>query len=75
MIWPRPIDLKEFENCLYEHERVVSNALDMPRVKDRLFSDYWGAVKSLGAWGGDFVMVTSDRSREETKEYFFCSRP
>lgn len=64
------IDLREFEDCLYEHERVVSHALDMPRVKDLLFHDYWGAVKSLGAWGGDFVMVTSNKSAAQTKEYF-----
>lgn len=64
------IDLKEFENLVFEHENLISNTLDLPRVKDLLFSDYWGSVKSLGAWGGDFVMVTSDRSKNETKSYF-----
>jgi mevalonate kinase len=64
------IDLKEFEDLIFEHENLVSHALDLPRVKDLLFSDFWGSVKSLGAWGGDFVMVTSDRSLNETKSYF-----
>ncbi len=35
-----------------------------------MFSDYWGEVKSLGAWGGDFVLVTSKKPIEETREYF-----
>lgn len=64
------IDLKEFEEYLFEHESIMSQALDMPRVKDNLFPNYWGAVKSLGAWGGDFVLVTSDRDVEETRSYF-----
>tara|TARA_B100001971_G_C18268036_1_gene596505 strand:+ start:75197 stop:76192 length:996 start_codon:yes stop_codon:yes gene_type:complete len=67
------IDLKEFEDCLYEHETIISQALDLPRVKDTHFANYWGAVKSLGAWGGDFVLVTSDRSIEETRKYFMES--
>jgi hypothetical protein len=45
-------------------------ALNYEKVKDIHFSDYWGEVKSLGAWGGDFAMVTSDRSPHETREYF-----
>ena len=64
------IDLHEFEECLYEHENIISMSLDLPRVKSEKFSDYWGAVKSLGAWGGDFVLVPSDRSSTETKDYF-----
>jgi mevalonate kinase len=64
------VDLKELEELIFEHENLISHALDLPRVKDLLFSDYWGSVKSLGAWGGDFVMVTSEKSEAETKSYF-----
>jgi mevalonate kinase len=64
------IDLHEFEQLMFEHENLMSAALDMPRIKESSFNDYWGGVKSLGAWGGDFVMVTSNRSEAETKEYF-----
>ncbi len=64
------IDLEEFEQYLFEHETIISNALDLARVRDLYFSDYWGAVKSLGAWGGDFALVTSNKSEEETKKYF-----
>ena len=62
--------LGEFEGLLEQHEDIISKALDLDKAKDLYFEDYWGAVKSLGAWGGDFVMVTSDRSFEETRGYF-----
>jgi hypothetical protein len=44
--------------------------LKLPRIKDELFSDYWGEIKSVGPWGGDFILVTSDREPSETREYF-----
>lgn len=62
--------LLDFEELLREHEKLVSRSLGLLQVKDILFSDYWGVVKSLGAWGGDFVLVTSNRTREETFTYF-----
>ncbi len=64
------VDFKEFEELVFEHENIISNAIDHPRVKDQLFPDFWGSVKSLGGWGGDFVMVTSDKPKNETREYF-----
>ncbi len=64
------IDLKEFEQLVFEHENIISKVIDMPRIQDQYFSDYWGSVKSLGGWGGDFAMVTSYKSAEETKAYF-----
>ncbi len=63
-------NLETFEGCLNDHEKILSEALDLQRVKDMLFSDYWGSVKSLGAWGGDFVLATSNRSSDETLSYF-----
>lgn len=63
-------DLATFDKIIRTHEDIVSSALKYDKVKDLLFSDFWGEVKSLGAWGGDFVMVTSSRSPQETREYF-----
>lgn len=63
-------DLRSFERAIREHEQAVGSALGIMPVKEELFSDYWGEVKSLGAWGGDFVMVTSNRSFQETRDYF-----
>lgn len=50
--------LQEFEAIIDAHEKLISNVLKRTPVKDQLFTDYQGSVKSLGAWGGDFVMVT-----------------
>jgi mevalonate kinase len=50
--------LSEFNSLLDEHERLLSEVLQLPTVKSQLFADYKGMVKSLGAWGGDFVLVT-----------------
>jgi len=49
----------EFERLLAEHEKLMSRILKTPTVKSSCFSRYDGCVKSLGAWGGDFVLVTS----------------
>ncbi len=63
-------ELSEFEKLLEQHEDLVSTTLHLSKVKGLFFKDYWGSVKSLGAWGGDFVLATSDRSEEETRKYF-----
>lgn len=62
--------LPELDVVIREHEALISRALDLPRAKDLYFSDFWGEVKSLGAWGGDFVLVTSGRGEGETRAYF-----
>lgn len=54
-------DLYEFEDLLYVHESLIANHLQTETVHEGLFSDYKGGIiKSLGAWGGDFVLVTSE---------------
>ncbi len=65
-------DIQELEMVIEEHESVISNSLNVPRIQDLYFPDFWGQIKSLGAWGGDFILVTSERSYEETFEYFEC---
>ncbi len=64
------LHFNEFEAILKEHETIVSTMLNLPKVQDLYFSDYWGQTKSLGAWGGDFILATSLRSETETKAYF-----
>lgn len=59
--------LTEFESLMVEHETLLSQMLQRPTVRELLFPDFGGAVKSLGAWGGDFVLVTGDPS---TPSYF-----
>ena len=50
--------LSEFEYLLNTHEQLISETLKIPTVKKALFSDYNGTIKSLGAWGGDFILAT-----------------
>ena len=57
----------EFELLLVKHEKLLSTVLESDTVKERFFSDFKGTIKSLGAWGGDFVMVVCDSN---PKEYF-----
>lgn len=62
--------LAEFESAVIEHEALIAKTLELERAKNLYFKDYWGEVKSLGAWGGDFVLVTSEETEEKTRAYF-----
>ncbi len=62
--------LLNFEILLKKHEQIVAKQIEQPTIQSAHFNYYWGVVKSLGAWGGDFVLVTSHKSYEETKAYF-----
>jgi len=61
--------LEAFEILMSEHEKIISKVLGIKTVKETLFNDYNdGIVKSLGAWGGDFVLVTSKMPAEKFKQ-------
>lgn len=62
--------LDEFEHLLRSHEQLLSSQLGLPSVKEERFSDFDGEVKSLGAWGGDFVIATCRHEEERLKAYF-----
>jgi mevalonate kinase len=55
-------DFSEFEQLIEQHETVLSEILGVEPIKKRLFSDYEGSVKSLGAWGGDFILATGAKA-------------
>jgi mevalonate kinase len=59
--------LEEFAQLLHQHETMLSALLKTETVKDTLFPDFDGTLKSLGAWGGDFVLAVS---KENPKPYF-----
>ena len=58
---------KEFAHALQDHEIEMSNILEVATVEEALFPDFDGVIKSLGAWGGDFVMSIS---KENPTDYF-----
>lgn len=55
-------NINSFISNIEKHEAILSSILDTKTIKESLFSDFDGAVKSLGAWGGDFVMVVSQKN-------------
>ena len=59
--------LNEFESLIDQHEAIISKIIKLEPIKNQLFKDFNGSIKSLGAWGGDFVLATSIK---EPTEYF-----
>lgn len=57
--------LLEFESLIEQHENLISSVIKLKSIKELLFKDYQGAIKSLGAWGGDFILVTGENSKME----------
>lgn len=60
-------DLNVFVKCLETHEALMSDVLEMHTVQETFFSDFNGFTKSLGAWGGDFILAIS---KEDPTSYF-----
>lgn len=61
--------LTKFNQLLEEHEQYISDAIGIEPLKHTLFKDFDGGVKSLGAWGGDFALLTHEGSKAELQEY------
>jgi hypothetical protein len=62
--------IKSFASAIEQHEADMSNILEMQTVKESLFHDFNGSIKSLGAWGGDFVMAIAT----ENPSHYFASK-
>ena len=61
-------DITTFESLIERHEKIIANILQMPTIQNEKFTDYNnGVIKSLGSWGGDFVLATGD---EKSVDYF-----
>ncbi|PRZ00244.1 mevalonate kinase [Marinilabilia salmonicolor] len=59
-----------FIKLMKEHELLIGKFTGMEPVQSRIFHNFPGQVKSLGAWGGDFILALSQTSPTETKKYF-----
>lgn len=60
-------DLNIFIDFFKRYENNLSEVLETPTIQKQLFPDFNGLIKSLGGWGGDFVMVAS---KENPTTYF-----
>ena len=50
--------LDKFETLMSEHEKIIAQGTGKISIKDNLFPNFDGVIKSLGAWGGDFILAT-----------------
>lgn len=62
-------DPASFGALMREHEQVLSGILKIPQVKT-FFPDFEGELKSLGAWGGDFMLALCDKGETYVRDYF-----
>lgn len=60
-------NIAAFELLLEVHETLISQIIKTPKIKTQLFPDYPRAIKSLGGWGGDFILAIGG---ETEKDYF-----
>lgn len=60
----------DFDKLIQEHESIVSSYMSMECVQKSMFPDFDGVVKSLGAWGGDFVLVSTSMDSSDVIKYF-----
>ena len=66
---PQCENLDEFGMLMQCHERIIARCIGQEPVQKR-FPDFEGVLKSLGAWGGDFVLAATEWDEKQVKEYF-----
>ena len=66
---PKCENLDEFAMLLQCHERIIARCIGQEPVQKR-FPDFEGVLKSLGAWGGDFILAATEWPENQVKEYF-----
>jgi mevalonate kinase len=66
----REEDLQHFMRMMTAHETVISRAIDRLPLQAARFPDFQGAIKSLGAWGGDFCLAASELDENKVRTYF-----
>lgn len=63
-------NVTELGQLIEQHEKLIGNAINLTPIKEKRFSSFNGYIKSLGAWGGDFIMAVTDENKEYVKSYF-----
>lgn len=69
-VLPLTKTLHEFNALINEHETIMSRVLGIPAIKSVRFADFPGSIKALGAWGGDFLLASSEIGFDKIKMYF-----
>jgi len=60
--------LTDFESLITSHESLIGTITNQTPIKSHLFGDFDNAIKSLGGWGGDFILATG--TLEYVNSYF-----
>jgi len=60
----------EFADLLLEHESLIASCTSLKPVGEQLFPDAPGVLKSLGAWGGDYLLFVSEVPESGVRAYF-----
>ena len=66
---PKCESLDEFALLMQCHERIVARCIGQEPVQKR-FPDFEGTLKSLGAWGGDFILAATEWEENQVRNYF-----
>lgn len=66
---PKCQNLDEFCMLMQCHESIISHCIGQEPVQKR-FPDFEGTLKSLGAWGGDFILAATNWDKSQVKTYF-----
>ena len=66
---PRCESLDEFAMLMQCHERIIARCIGQQPVQKR-FPDFEGVLKSLGAWGGDFILAATPWDEGQVRTYF-----
>ena len=60
---------EDFCTLLQVHESILAQCLDREPVQQQ-YPDFNGVLKSLGAWGGDFLLAATKMPFEDVSAYF-----
>ena len=66
---PQCQNLDEFALLMQCHERIIARCIGQEPIQKR-FPDFEGVLKSLGAWGGDFILAATEWNENQVKAYF-----
>ena len=66
---PNITTLADFRRFIDVHEDILAPCLDREPVRTQ-HPDFEGSLKSLGAWGGDFIMAATPWSYDQVANYF-----
>ena len=55
-------NLSTFEQLIENHENIISKIINIDPIQKSTFKNYdKGVIKSLGSWGGDFILVSGEK--------------